>query len=131
MVKKIYNKYRNFILYSLIGCINTVVDFGIFAILRIPQIDLHYLLANIISYHCGLICSFILNKKYNFKVKDKTTKRFISFYAISLLAIAASEGLLVLFIDVCNLNDMLSKVLSMIIIAVIQFFFVKRYTFKK
>lgn len=131
MVKKLYTKYRNFILYGLIGCINTVVDFGVFALLRIPQIDLHYLLANIISYHCGLFCSFFLNRQYNFKVKDNPGKRFISFYAISLLAIAASEGLLILFISVCHLDDILSKVLSMIIIAIIQFIFVKRFTFKK
>ncbi|MCQ2283946.1 MAG: GtrA family protein [Bacteroidales bacterium] len=131
ILKKLYMKYRNFILYGLIGCINTGVDFGIFALLRMPQIDLHYLIANIISYHCGMVCSFFLNRRYNFKVTDRPIHRFMSFYAISLIAVAASEGLLFLLVSGCAMDDIWAKFISMIIIAVLQFLFVKHFTFKK
>jgi putative flippase GtrA len=113
----------------VIGVINTGVDFGVFTLLRYT--GLHYLIANIISYHCGIVCSFFLNKYYNFKVEDKSVKRFISFYSISLIAICVSEGLLYLFISVCSINDLIAKLISMVIIAVGQFLFVKHFTFKK
>jgi putative flippase GtrA len=125
----LWAKHRNFILYCIIGVVNTGVDFGVFTLLRWS--GLHYLLANVISYHCGIVCSFFLNKYYNFKVHDKTVKRFLSFYAISLVAVCVSEGLLFLFINVFSLNDLIAKLISMVIIAIGQFLFVKTFTFKK
>ncbi|MBO7491515.1 MAG: GtrA family protein [Bacteroidales bacterium] len=125
----LWNKYRNFILYCLIGVVNTGVDFGVFTLLR--WFGLHYLVANLISYHCGIVCSFFLNKYYNFKVYDKSARRFLSFYMISLIAVGVSEGLLYLLIQVLSLNDLLAKLISMVIIAVGQFLFVKKFTFKK
>lgn len=126
--KLLLQKYRNFILYCCIGVINTGVDFGVFALLN--HIGLHYLIANIISYHCGIICSFLLNSNINFKVTDKLLQRFLSFYGISLVAIAISEGLLFLFVSVLSLNSLIAKVISMVIIAIGQFIFVKHFTFK-
>lgn len=126
--KLLLQKYRNFILYCCIGVINTGVDFGVFALLN--HIGFHYLIANIISYHCGIICSFLLNSNINFKVTDKPLRRFLSFYGISLVAIAISEGLLFLFVSVLSLNSLIAKVISMVIIAIGQFIFVKHFTFK-
>mgnify|MGYP003296928258 CR=1 FL=1 len=127
-IKFLLQKYRNFILYCCIGVINTGVDFGVFALLN--YIGFHYLIANIISYHCGIICSFLLNSNINFKVTDKPLRRFLSFYGISLVAIAISEGLLFLFVSVLSLNSLIAKVISMVIIAIGQFIFVKHFTFK-
>ena len=68
---RLYTKYRNFILYGLIGGLCTLVDIGVYYLLG--HTNLHYLLANIISYNCGIIASFLLNRRYNFKVKDSFT----------------------------------------------------------
>ena len=129
MLKKLYNKYRNFILYCLIGVINTGVDFGIFALL--DNVGLYYLAAHIISYHCGILCSFFLNRYYNFKVKDKPARRFLSFYGVSLAALAGSAALLYLLVSVMSLNHLIGKLIATVIIAVCQFLFVKNFTFKK
>lgn len=128
-IEELYQKYRNFILYCLIGVINTGVDFGIFALLDYS--GLHYIAAHIISYHCGIVCSFFLNRYYNFKVKDKPAQRFLSFYSISLVALAASAALLYLFVDILNLPHLLGKLFATAIIVVCQFLFVKHFTFKK
>lgn len=129
LLKDLYQKYRNFILYCLIGVINTGVDFGIFALL--DHSGLYYIAAHIISYHCGIFCSFFLNRYYNFKVKDKPAQRFLSFYAISLVALAASAALLYLFVDILQLPHLLGKLFATAIIVVCQFLFVKHFTFKK
>ena len=129
LIKTLYTKYRNFILYCVIGVINTGVDLGVFSLLC--HWGVHYLVANIISYHCGIVCSFLLNRKVNFKVKDKVFRRFLSFYGISLVAVAASEGMLFLFVSVMGLPSIVAKLISMVIIAICQFLFVKRFTFRK
>lgn len=128
-IASLYKKYRNFILYCVIGVINTGVDLGVFSLLCYT--GLHYLIANIISYHCGILCSFLLNRFINFKIKDKPVRRFLSFYGISLVAIAASEGMLYLFVSVLGLPSIVAKLISMVIIAICQFLFVKHFTFRK
>ena len=128
-IKSLYSKYRNFILYCCIGIINTGVDFGVFALL--DWAGLYYLLAHIISYHCGIFCSFFLNRYYNFKVKDKAMQRFLSFYASSLVAMALSAGLLYLFVTTAGMPHLLGKLIATMIIVVCQFLFVKHFTFKK
>lgn len=127
-IKSLYSKYRNFILYCCIGIINTGVDLGIFTLLC--WTGLHYLVSNIISYHGGIICSFLLNRRFNFKVKDKPMQRFLSFYGISLIAVIASEGILYMFVSILGLPSVVAKLISMVIIAICQFLFVKRITFK-
>ena len=129
LIKNLYAKYRNFILYCVIGVINTGVDFGVFALL--DYMGLHYLAAHTISYHCGIFCSFFLNRYYNFKVKDKPAQRFLSFYGISLLALGGSAALLYLFVNTMGLHHLLGKLLATAIIVVCQFLFVKHFTFKK
>ncbi|MCR4965248.1 MAG: GtrA family protein [Bacteroidales bacterium] len=122
-------KHRNFILYCLIGVLNTGVDFGVFALL--DHVGLHYIIAHVISYHCGIFCSFFLNRQYNFKVADKPVQRFFSFYSASLVALVASAGLLYLFVSVFGMHHLLGKLIATAIIVVCQFLFVKHFTFRK
>lgn len=129
LIQTLYTKYRNFVLYCLIGVVNTGVDFGIFALL--DWTGLYFIIAHIISYHCGVFCSFFLNRYYNFKVKDKVVQRFLSFYASSMVAMALSAGLLYLFVTVVGMQHLLSKLIATILIVVCQFLFVKYFTFKK
>ncbi|MBR4135465.1 MAG: GtrA family protein [Bacteroidales bacterium] len=126
---QIYSRYRNFILYTCIGGVCTLVDIGVFYLLQ--HTPIHYLIANIISYNCGIIVSFFLNQRYNFKVKDKTASRFFSFYMVSLLGMIICEGVLWLLVDGCHLNSLLAKVLATIFVGLMQFLYVKRFTFKK
>lgn len=128
-IKFLLQKYRNFILYCCIGVINTGVDFGIFAVL--DYAGLYYIIAHVISYHCGIFCSFFLNRYYNFKVKDKAVQRFLSFYASSLIAMALSAGILYSLVSLVGLPHLLGKLIATAIIVIAQFLFVKHFTFKK
>ncbi len=128
-LKFLFQKYRNFILYCCIGCINTGVDFGVFALL--DYAGLYYIIAHVISYHCGIFCSFFLNRYYNFKVKDKAVQRFISFYASSLIAMVLSAGILYALVSLLGLPHLLGKLIATAIIVIAQFLFVKNFTFKK
>lgn len=121
-------KYREFLLYGIIGCICSGLDFGIYSILC-PFIP--FLVANIISTHFGIICSFFLNRQYNFKVIDRTRKRLFSFYLIGLLGLTISEGLLHLMVSSLEVNEIFSKLITVIVVAIIQFVLNKIVTFKK
>lgn len=129
LIQTLYSKYRNFVLYCVIGVLNTGLDVGVFVLL--DRIGLHYILAHVISYHCGIFCSFILNRQKNFKVKDRTLQRFVSFYLSSLVALSLSAGLLFVFVTLCGLPHIVGKLMATALIVICQFLFVKNYTFKK
>ena len=73
IVKQIYQKFRSLILYGIIGSFSAGLDFLIYTLL--VQWGLQYMLSNSISVLGGITTSFILNRNYNFKIKDKTKQR--------------------------------------------------------
>lgn len=89
-----------------------------------------YLYANVIGVHCGTFASFFLNRQFNFKVKDKTLLRFISFYIVGLIGLAISSGLLVVLVEKMKLNELVSKAFTIIAVALIQFILNKYISFR-
>ena len=115
-IKHLYNKFRHLILYGIIGGFCATLDFGIYTLLCHFDI-LPYLWANVISIHCGIICSFLLNRTFNFKVKDKTPQRFVSFYVVGLIGLGISELMLYVMVTIGGWNELLCKLISVVIVA--------------
>lgn len=130
IVLTLYSRFRNLILYGIIGGFSATIDFLIFYALTTFG-DVFYLYANIISVTFGITISFILNRNFNFKVKDKVLKRFSIFISVGLGGLLLSSLLLYLFIDIFILEKIISKILSIVLVVVIQFFVNKFITFKK
>jgi putative flippase GtrA len=128
-ILKQFAKHRHLFVYGLVGICAVCVDFLVYTFFT-TRFQLNYQYANIISVHCGIVCSFILNREFNFKVKDKTRKRFLSFYSIGLLGLLISSLLLYLSVDILLLNKSLSKLATIGIVAIIQFLLNKKITFK-
>lgn len=128
-IRRLLSKHKLLIKYGIIGGISASLDFIIFSLLNnIFHID--YLLANIISVHCGIICSFILNRQYNFKIKNKVLMRLSAFYIIGLLGLAVSTVLLYLLVDISGINRTIAKLLTIILVALMQFILNKTISFK-
>lgn len=125
-----HSTFRNLILYGIIGGFCAALDFGVYTALCYFDI-MPYLWANVISIHVGIFMSFILNRSFNFKVKDKTTQRFLSFYAVGLTGLGISELMLYLMVTLGGMNELLCKLISIVVVALIQFVLNKYITFKK
>lgn len=78
LLRILYGKFHDLLLYGIIGTFSAGLDFAIYSILT-HYTAMQYLVANCISLIGGISTSFVLNRNYNFKVKDHTSKRF-SFY---------------------------------------------------
>lgn len=126
---ELYARFRNLILYGIIGGLCAALDFGVYTALCYWNI-MPYLWANIISIHVGIFTSFTLNRSINFKVKDKTATRFLSFYAVGLTGLGISELMLYLMVTVGGWNEVLCKLLSIVVVALVQFVLNKYITFK-
>ena len=129
LITKLYSKFRNLILYGIIGGFCAALDFGLYTLLCYADI-MPYLLANIISVHCGIFCSFFLNRSFNFKVKNRPRRRFASFYSIGLIGLAISEGMLYVMVTFMNLDAVICKLVTVVVVALIQFLLNKYITFR-
>ena len=130
LIKRLYKKFRHLILYGLIGSSSALLDFLIFTLLT-EVFGVYYLIANCISVTCGLTNSFFLNRKYNFKVTDKTLKRAIMFFAVGYCGLALNSTLLYIFINYVQLATPISKLCAMAIEVLLQFVVNSLVTFRK
>ena len=129
MIVSLYRKFRNLILYGIIGCFTSALDFFVFTVLT-KYVGLYYLLSNCISVLVGITTSFCLNRTYNFKVKDKAFRRFSSFLIVGLCGLAFSNVILWVGIDKMQGNSSLIKLLSIMLVVFFQFLLNKYVTFR-
>lgn len=125
----LYRRFRNLILYGIIGSCTATLDFLIFTGLT-QFAAIHYIVANVISCGTGILCSFLLNRKYNFKVTDHTIRRMIIFFSVGIFGLFLSSVILHICIDELQLNELWSKVLSIVIVVIIQFLLNKYVSFR-
>lgn len=129
IVKKFYCKFRHIVLYGIIGSFSSGLDFAIYTLL-VQVVGLQYIFANCISVLGGISTSFVLNRNYNFQVKDNTKRRFAIFLTVGLCGLMLSNLILYVCIDVLDLNKIISKLLSIVLVVFFQFLVNKYFTFK-
>ena len=127
-IKDLYFRFRELILYGIIGGSCAALDFGLYTLLGLW---IPYLWANVISVHAGIICSFLLNRQYNFKVKDRPARRFAFFYLIGLSGLGLSELIIYLLAKKMGWDYILTKLLTVVVVALYQFVLNKFITFRK
>ena len=129
LIKTLYQKFHNLILYGIIGSFSSGLDFAIYTVL-VQVLGVHYIVANCISVVAGISTSFILNRNYNFKVKDKTGRRFGIFLCVGFTGLLLSNLILYTCINTFALNKIVSKLLSIVLVVFFQFLVNKYFTFK-
>ena len=121
-------RYEQLIKYGIIGCFCAGLDFCVYSLLLMFDV-VPYLYANAISVHCGIFVSFFLNRQFTFKVKNKLLLRFFSFYIVGSIGLLISSGMLYTLIEKIALNETLSKIITIVVVALIQFVLNKYISF--
>lgn len=82
-IKELYIKYKkgfwHFVKFQCVGVVNFAVDLGVLTLLN-GVLGWPLGIANTISYSCGIINSFILNRYWTFRIKLK----FFSEYTVNI-----------------------------------------------
>ncbi len=118
-----------FLRYSVVGGIATVVDFLIFYVLA-SVLEFNHLVCNTLSFTFGLIINYFLSSKWVFNVKTSSqAKDFAVFSAIGIVGLVLTNVFLYLLVDLGVINrifhflsDDLSLILSKMITVVIVLF---------
>lgn len=116
-------KYRQFLLYCVVGAANTLITLFLFYIL--DKINLQYILASIIAYGAGIINGYIWSTRSVFKTKG-TAQNFAKFIVVNLVAIALNSLLIYLFVDKVGIHP---KILAQALVT--PFTFIANYSLNK
>lgn len=117
-------------LYLVFGGLTTLINIIIYKSLVFFNID--YIVANIIAWIISIIFAFITNKYYVFNKKNTNLiKEFIKFISSRL-----GTGLLDLFfmfltVSIFKFDDFIMKILSNIIVIILNYILSKFIVFKK
>lgn len=128
-----FNKYREALLYLFFGGCTTLVNIVAFYIVR--KFGVSTYITNIIAWFLSVVFAFITNKLFVFESKNTSFKdsfkECFSFFLFRVISLVFDMGIMYLFIDLLNINEMVSKVFSNIFVIIINYVFSKLFIFKK
>ena len=131
MIRNLILKYKTFILYCLVGGINTLLDFCVFTLFNyFTELDVHVCQA--LGYTAGVICSFILNRNVTFRKSgrdsDSRLRQAIRFLVVNGVTLTASmliiDGLVAL-----GLNEYIAKIPTQLAVVIINYLGYKIFVF--
>ena len=122
---------KEFVSYGFFGILTTLLHILLFYVLCFL---LPYKIANIITLITIKVLAYILNKRYVFHTKCKNKKvlfaEIIKYTFSRLLTIIVDYVGLIVLVDFFSIDKMIGKILTIIIVVIINYLLCKKYVFK-
>ena len=134
-IKEQYFKYKEIINYLVFGGLATVVNFvTYFIVARLIGID--EVLSSGISWFFSVLFAYITNKLFVFESKTDGIKAVLieigSFFLARIISgILCDVGTFALMVKVFNINDLFAKVVTQIMVVIVNYVFSKLIIFRK
>lgn len=134
-IKELYNKYKEVINYLIFGVLATIVNFVSYYIsARIFNID--EVVSSGISWFLSVLFAYITNRIFVFESRKSGVKEIIKemvsfFLARVLSGILCDVGTFALMVKVLHINDIFAKVVTQVMVVVVNYVFSKVFIFRK
>lgn len=124
-------KYKELISYLVFGVLTTIVNFIIYFYLC--SIGLNYKISNIIAIFCSILFAYITNKIFVFKILHikNILQEFIKFVSFRLVSSIFDMAFLIFLVDYIKTPNFIAKVLTSVIVVVLNYIFSKLFIFRK
>lgn len=131
---KYYREHKEGMRYLVFGGLTTIVNIIVFTLTH-DIFDLSTTISNIIAWILAVIFAYITNKFFVFYTKAKDKKDLVreicSFFGARVFTLVLETIFLNIFIDTLGFNSILMKIISNIIVIILNFIFSKIFIFKK
>lgn len=84
-------------------------------------IGLDDIAANMVGYSCGLVLSFVLNKRWSFRYKGSSGLALLRFFLVILVAYLLNLGLTLVAINSLSINSYFAQALGVVPYTVITY----------
>lgn len=134
-IKELYIKYKEVINYLIFGILSTVVNFvTYFIVARLLGID--EVISSGMSWFCSVLFAYITNKIFVFESKThgikELVKEIITFFLARVLSgILCDVGTFAIMVKVLHINDIISKLVTQVMVVIVNYIFSKLIIFKK
>ena len=135
IISKSKFKYKEIMNYLVCGGLSTIVNFvSYFIATRVFGVE--EVIGSAISWFCAVLCAYITNKLFVFETKTDTKKAFLkeitSFFAFRVISgILCDVGTFALMVEVFHINDIFSKIVTQVMVVILNYIFSKLIIFKK
>ncbi len=117
------------ITYIIVGGLTTLVNFIVY--FACTSADLHYLVANVISWVVAVLFAYFANRKYVFKSETNSQKtEFIQFVSLRAVTLIVESILLFVFIQLLFMNENIAKIVVSVVTVIGNYVFCKFLIFK-
>lgn len=121
---------RSLILFSMVGLANTLIDYLVFFLLYHWFHD-YYQLVQVVSYSCGTVNSYLLNKYWTFQKKNVPGRaEILKFITVNALALSVSSISLYVVSQNFSLNLFICKTIATVMSFVVNYAGSKFWVFK-
>lgn len=131
---KIYKQYKAIILYLFWGVMTTIVNIVSFYI-NAHILNCNTVVSTWIAWILSVLFAYITNKLWVFESKDFSTKmvlkEILSFFSCRLLTGFLDVVIMYVFVDVLYYSDVVMKIVSNVLIVILNYIASKWFIFKK
>ena len=130
-MKKLIDKLFSYqgIRFLFVGGLNTIVGYGIYALLL--YLNVNYLVANTVSTIIGILHSYIWNRFFTFKSKDKALGEITKFVSVYFISYIIGMCTLYIFKSKLNISPYIAGLINLVITTLISYFGHKYISFRK
>ena len=132
-IRKLVLKYKELLLYGVVGVMTTLINIAVFW-LGNSVLDIHFAVANVIAWVVSVLFAFFANKIFVFESRDWSRtgvlREALTFFLSRAASLLADEALMWLFIPVLGWSELPAKVVSNIVVIIINYFLGKFWVFK-
>ena len=129
-----YKEHQEGMRYLVFGALTTIVNIAVFMFIA-KAFNLSTAICNSIAWIIAVLFAYITNKIWVFKVKKNSFKELLIeilfFFLARIFTLVLETIILVIFIDNLHFNSFIMKIISNIIVIIVNFILSKILIFKK
>ena len=127
-------QYKELILYIIFGVCTTIVNYITYIVFSRFLIS-NIMISNLIAWIISVAFAYITNKLWVFESKECTfkvlTKEVLSFVLARVFSLVLDMVILYVMSDLMGINDLIVKIISNIIVIIVNYVLSKFIIFKK
>lgn len=121
--------FSQFIKFSLVGVLNTVIHYGVFYVLY--SFAGYYLLASGTGFCIAVVHSYILNKFWPFQRRGSRVRaEFSKFLGVSLLSLGVNLAGMAILVELLAVHPPVAQLLTIVLTLAINFLGNRFWTFR-
>ena len=132
-IKKLFLKYKSFILYAFFGVCTTLVNIAVYTACA-RGVGLATIISTVIAWIAAVLFAYVTNRRWVFESNKQgmaIAGEIISFFGCRLLTGFLDVLIMFVFVDLAGWNDIVIKAGSNILVIVINYVASKLIIFRK